>query len=119
MISKLTDQLLKRKEQTLRLHGVIVDALITSGFLEWLRAKGNVLLFNPADNQNTQANKAAFSAGYQSCIDDILTFTDIIREYEHVKTLPSQDYGARRALKEDGRITAEENINLGKTPLGY
>lgn len=119
MILNLLEQLLTRKEQTLRLHGEIVDALRISGFLEWLRAKGNVLLFDPKDDANTQANKASFSAGYHACLDDILEFRNIISDYEKVKKLPQGDFGARSALVASGKFTQEEADKVGKTPIGY
>lgn len=115
-VTQLFKRLIGNKEQTLLILQGSVDNLDTVGVIDYLRAKGNIQLFDPNSKAREQAAKAAFSAGYHEALDDLVYFVQrFIRPGEEAASahLPNLDYGASRKLIDEGRITQEE-ANLFK-----
>lgn len=110
-VTQLFKRLIGNKEQTLLILQGSVDNLDTVGVIDYLRAKGNIQLFDPNSKAREQAAKAAFSAGYHEALDDLIYFVQrFIRPGEEAANarLPNLDYGASKKLLNEGRITPEE-----------
>lgn len=103
--------LLSNKEYTLLAIRTINTNLRESRILDFLRSRGNIQLFNPAQYAHEQAHKAAFSAGYHQCLNDIELFVQTIIEpieqLEQAKS-PTEYYGALDILVKEKKVTEEE-----------
>lgn len=106
------------KENTLAAHRSILELLNTSGFTEYLRAKGNIPAYDPSNDVVTQANKGSYSAGYNACLDDLISFVEeVVMPIENTGKMPISSYGAHEAMKDSGRFTPEEIEKIKNTPL--
>lgn len=59
------------------------------------------------------ASEAAYSAGWNDCLDTLLNFEETVLRKTPTQHKLSADYGARRTLLERGDITLEEFNQLG------
>lgn len=110
-VDEIFRRLQNNKDHTLGVLQESLDALDRAAVIPFLRAKGQIQLFNPADQPHEQAAKAAFCAGYQEALDDIMYFVQrfIIPGEEAARMrVPNLDYGATNKLIREGRITSQE-----------
>lgn len=112
-LNQLQNLLLKNKDETLQNHTNIVDLLRRSRFLDWLRLKGSWSVFSASDPTHVQANKGAFAAGYNQCLDDLLGFTDRYILAEQQSKAPQMNFGSDKRLLQMGYTKEEiELINI-------
>lgn len=117
-INKIVNRLITNKEQTIAAQRSIVELLATSGLGEYLRSRGSIPAFDPSNDVVIQANKGAFSAGYNACLDDLIGFIDeVVVPLENASKMPFSSYGAHEAMKDSGRFTQEEIDKMKVTPL--
>lgn len=85
-----------------------VGTLIQSGVMTFLREKAAPVILDGGESINKAAILAAMSAGYNSCLDDLLNFKERFIVERAVITSSAPDYGATETIIERGDLTKEE-----------
>lgn len=109
MTSK-TFQRLQGNASFLTTYLTSVGALFTSGFFDVLREFGRIDI-SLQDSNDKLSVKAAYSAGYNAAIDDILNFKEKYMDKPVVTNL-TPDFGGRDYAVKVGNLTQKEADSL-------
>lgn len=112
-MSKLKEYLARwyRSEAAVGKYGQALLALEDTGALNLLRRMGVPTLINNGSDVNATAAQAAWSNGYQTCLDHIETFVTICESYNKKpsdQTSIVPDFGGLREAVSKGDLTAKE-----------
>lgn len=104
---------LRQDEMALSRLNTAMDILHTNNIVHFLRGLGRPLK-DPKSTAESLAQEASYASGWQDCLDSLVYFRDIyLAVNPNQKTSLRPDYGGRRSLLNEGRISEEEFKDLG------
>ena len=93
-------------------YTIALSNLWASGIFNFLRAKGLPKVIGMGSDQSIMATQAAWSAGYNEALDDIINFADkYLTPQTSIADVP-MDFGATALALARGDITEEEANDL-------
>lgn len=107
MIQKELDRLIGNQNAIAALR-TGVSALFSAGILDAIRMLGRPRRIKEGENQTVMASEAAWSSGWNDCLDTLLYFEEMYLAPD--KTVPDvrMDFGALDRAVAEGNITKEE-----------